>query len=317
MELYNRFSTYLKNRYGEKTQKIPINIPVTCPNRDGRVGRLGCIFCGEDGAGFECLSNSIPVNEQMDSNINYIGNAYNSKKFIVYFQSFTNTYIEFSKFKKYIEAAIRPQVVAIYISTRPDVINDRYLEFLYEIKEEHKVDVVIELGLQSVNVRTLKFLERGHTLAHFLDAVLRIKRNKLDVCAHMILDIPNDDMDDVVEGARILSVLGVDQVKCHSMYILEGTKLAKYYRSGYVVPIERGEYIERVINFLENLSSNIVVQRLIGRAPKERTIFCNWDSSWWKIRDEIEDEMRHRGTYQGKKFDYVNGIKTLGEKIYN
>lgn len=317
MELYNKFSTYLVNRYGEKTYKIPINIPVTCPNRDGTVGNLGCIFCGEDGAGFEMLDNCIPVEVQLERNIAYIGEKYNSRKFIAYFQNFTNTYVDFSRFREYVKAVIRPDVVAVYISTRPDVINDRYMEFLRQMKEEYGVDVVIELGLQTVNIRTLKYLERGHDLAQFLDAVLRIKRNKLSVCAHMILDIPKDNMDDVVEGARVLSALGVDQVKCHSMYILEGTKLAMYYKSGDVVPVNKEEYIDRVINFLENLSPDIVVQRLLGRAPKEDTLFCNWDTSWWKIRDEIEEEMQRRNSYQGRKFDYLNGIKILGSKVCN
>lgn len=315
MELYNRFSTYLVNRYGEKTYKIPINIPVTCPNRDGTIGSFGCIFCGDEGAGFETLSSCVPVESQLEQNINYIGRTYSSRKFIAYFQNFTNTYVDFSKFKEYMRAAIRPDVVAIYISTRPDAISDRYLEFLQQIKDKYHVDIVIELGLQTVNIRTLKFLERGHSLSHFLDAVFRIKKNKLCVCAHMILDIPKDNIDDVVEGARVLSVLKVDQVKCHSMYILEGTKLAKYYKSGEIVPVSKEEYVERVISFLENLSPDVVVQRLLGRAPKDKTLFCNWDTSWWKIRDEIEDKMRRRNSYQGRLFNYTNGIKILGKKI--
>lgn len=317
MELYNRFSTYLVNKYGEKTYKIPINIPVTCPNRDGVVGESGCIFCGGEGAGFEILDSCIPIKVQLERNMDYIGRNYGSRKFIAYFQNFTNTYVDFSGFKEYIRAVIRPEVVAIYISTRPDVINDKYLLFLRRIKEENNIDIVIELGLQTVNISTLRFLERGHSLSHFVDAVIRIKRNELCVCAHMILDIPKDDMDDVVEGARMLSVLGVDQVKCHSMYILDGTKLARYYTIGEIIPVDKDEYIERVINFLEHLSPNIVVQRLLGRAPKERTLFCNWDTSWWKIRDEIEEKMRRQGRYQGRKCDYMNGIKLLGRKIDN
>lgn len=315
MELYNKFSNYLKDKYGEKVYKIPLNIPVTCPNRDGTVGCGGCIFCGEEGTGFESLDSYIPIKEQLEKNIEYIGTKYNSKKFIAYFQNYSNTYIELSKFKQYIKECIREDIVAIYISTRPDTINEKYLEFLESIKEKNNIDIVIELGLQTVNIKTLKFLNRGHGLAEFVDASLRIKKHNLEVCVHMIIDIPNDDLEDVKEGAKLISALKIDQVKCHSLYILDETNLGMLYSKNLILPISKEEYIERMINFLEYLSPQIVVQRLLGRAPKEKTLFCNWNTSWWKIKDEIENEMTRRGTYQGKKFNYLNGEKTLENKI--
>lgn len=315
MNLYNKFSSYLKEKYGQKVYKIPINIPVTCPNRDGTIAFGGCIFCGEDGAGFETLSSCIPIKEQLEKNIDYIGKNYGSKKFIAYFQNYSNTYVDFSLFKKYIKDCITSDIVAIYISTRPDVINDKYLNFLENIKLEYDIDVVIELGLQTINIKSLKFLGRGHFLAEFIDAVLRIKKHNLEVCAHMILDLPMDDLDDVIEGARILSVLEVSQVKCHSMYILDGTILGDQYKKGLISPISKENYIERVISFLEYLSPNIIIQRLLGRAPKEKTLFCNWNNSWWKIRDEIENKMILEKRYQGSKFNYTNGILVLNGKI--
>ena len=315
MELYNKFSCYLKDKYGEKVYKIPLNTKVTCPNRDGTLGIGGCIFCGEDGAGFEMLNSCIPIKDQLNKNMDYIGQNYNSKKFIAYFQNFSNTYIEFSLFKRYIIDCLVPDVVAIYISTRPDVVNDEYLNFLQSVRGKYNIDIVIELGLQTVNMKSLQLLKRGHFLSQFIDAVLRVKRYNLEVCAHMILDIPSDELDDVVEGARILSVLGVSQVKCHSMYILEGTVLGDQYKKGLIYPINKENYIERVISFLEYLSPKIVIQRLLGRAPKEKTLFCNWGASWWKIRDEIENKMLTEKRYQGSRFDYVNGEKVLGNKI--
>ena len=315
MELYKQFSSYLRERYGEKVYKIPLNIPVTCPNRDGILGFCGCIFCGDEGAGFETLDNYLSVEEQLRKNIEYIGKKYNSKKFIAYFQNYSNTYIELSRFKQYIKECIREDIVAIYISTRPDTINDKYLEFLETVKNEYGIDIVIELGLQTINVKTLKFLNRGHGLAEFIDATQRIKNHNLEVCVHMIIDIPNDDIEDVIEGAKIISVLGVDQVKCHSLYILNETNLGKLYKKNLIKPINKEEYIERIILFLEYLNPEIVIQRLLGRAPKEKTLFCNWNTSWWKIKDEIEYKMESEGRYQGKNFNYVNGEKVLGNKI--
>lgn len=305
--LYHKFSEYLKNRYGCKVYKLPVNLPVTCPNRDGRISRSGCLFCGEEGAGFECLSSDVSVKEQLVRNSGYIGENYKAKKFIAYFQNYSNTYLPLDDFKKYMEQAIQPGVAAVYISTRPDCIHDSYLEFLQRFKAVTGIDVLLELGLQTVNYKALAFLNRGHTLAEFIDAVLRIKRYGLECCAHYIVDLPTDTMEDVAEGAKILSALGVHQVKCHSLYILKDTGLAELFTAGKLAPVNMEEYMERIIAFLEYLDPEIVIQRLIGRAPEERTLFCSWGKSWWKIRDMIEDKMAVEGRCQGRLFDYLNG----------
>jgi len=287
--LYYKFSDYLKNKYGTKVYKLPVNIASTCPNRDGQISENGCIFCGEEGTGFENLSSGIAVKEQLLKNAAYIGSNYNAQKFIAYFQNYSNTYMPFELFKDYINEACIESMAAIYISTRPDCIED------------------IELGLQTVNYHTLKILNRGHSLAEFIDAAGRIKRYGLDSCAHFIVDLPMDSLDDVIEGAKILSALGINQVKCHSMYILKNTVLGDMYESGGIAPLPMEEYVERLITFLEYLDPGIVIQRLIGRAPEERSLFCNWETSWWKIRDVIEGRMTLEGRFQGKKFNYLGG----------
>lgn len=305
--VYNVYSNYLKNRFGEKVYKLPINLPLTCPNRDGCVGTGGCIFCGEEGGSFENLSNTIPVREQVLRNMEYISKRYKAKKFIPYFQNFSNTYMPLDYFKRYIEEAIVDNVVGISISTRPDCISDEYLEFLSYIKEKHQLEITIELGLQTVNYHTLKIINRGHTLAEFIDAVLRNKKYGMRTCAHLILNLPWDNMEDVIENAKVLSALGVEEVKLHALYIVEGTQLGKLYKEGKVTLVSKEEYEERVITFLEYLHEDIVIQRLIGRAPEENTLFVNWNESWWKIRDEIVKKMIDRDTRQGIKCDYLNG----------
>ena len=310
--LYNKFSDYLRNKYGTKVYKLPLNLPVTCPNRDGNISAAGCTFCGEEGAGFENLSCEMSVSEQLKQNAKYIGKNYASQKFIAYFQNYSNTYLPFELFAQNISEACVDDIVAIYISTRPDCISDRYMEYLAQLKSEKGIDIVIELGLQTVNYHALKKLNRGHTLAEFIDAVIRIKKYQLEVCAHYITDLPMDNIEDVVEGAKILSALGVSQVKCHSLFILKDTELEKQYLRGEVVPIAMEEFVDRTIAFLEHLSPDIVVQRLIGRAPADRTVFCNWSTSWWKIQDAIEMKMTEIGSFQGKGFNYLNGEKGMG-----
>lgn len=309
--LYNKFSDYLKNKYGTKVYKLPLNLPVTCPNRDGFIGAEGCIFCGEEGAGFENLSSEMSVSEQLCCNEKYIGGKYGSQKFIAYFQNYSNTYLPFELFAGNISEACTDNIAAIYISTRPDCISDKYMAYLEQLKLEKGIDIVLELGLQTINHHTLRKLNRGHTLAEFIDAVLRIKKHNLEVCAHYITDLPMDDIYDVAEGAKILSALVVSQVKCHSLFILKNTALEKMYLNGELKPVSMKEFIDRTIVFLEYLNPEIVVQRLIGRAPADRTVFCNWSTSWWKIQDMIEAEMTERNTFQGRNFNYLNGEKGL------
>lgn len=307
IRVYNIYSKYLKDRFGEKTYKLPIKLPLTCPNRDGCVGTGGCIYCGEEGGSFENLSDTLSVKDQVEKNKGYIKKRYKAKKFISYFQNFTNTYMPLEDFKKYVEESIVEDVVGISISTRPDCVNDDYLEYLSHVKNKYNQEVTIELGLQTVNYHTLKKINRGHTLAELIDAVIRNKRYGIRTCVHLILNLPWDNMDDVIENAKILSALGVEEVKLHGLYIVEETELGQMYKDGEVSIISKKEYQERVITFLEYLDEDIVVQRIIGRAPEENSLFVNWDESWWKIRDEIVAEMEKRETKQGVKCNYLNG----------
>ncbi|MGB4438393.1 MAG: TIGR01212 family radical SAM protein [Sedimentibacter sp.] len=301
IKLYNEYSTYLKEKYGEKVYKLPVNIPCTCPNRDGTIGYGGCTFCAEVGTGFEMLDNSISVKEQITINMKYISKKYKANKFIAYFQNYTNTYLELEEFKKYINEAVVENVVEISVSTRPDCISDEYLEFLFSVQKEYGINISIELGLQTANYHTLIAINRGHTLAEFIDAALRIKKYNFEICTHVILNLPGDDLYDTVETAKILSVLKIDQVKIHSLYIMENTVMGEMYKNNEIKIIPKEEYIERVIIFLEHLNKDIVVQRLVGRAPKENSLFVNWDTSWWKIKDEILDKMIKEGRHQGSK----------------
>lgn len=305
--LYNRFSDYLKNRYGGKVYKLPVNLPVTCPNRDGRLGSSGCAFCGEEGAGFETLSEKVSVSEQLERNADYIREKYNADMFIAYFQNYTNTYMPPDMLEKHLKEACRKDVEAIYISTRPDCINSRHAEVMGDISVSCKKDIVVELGLQTANYKSLIMLNRGHTLAEYIDAVMMLKKYNIETCAHCIIDLPMDTQEDVVETSKLVSALHVQQVKCHTLYILEGTELGEMYKSGKVRPLRMEEYMERIILFLEYLDPAAVVQRIISRAPEERTLFCNWGLSWWKIRDMVESRMVREGRYQGRHFNYLGG----------
>lgn len=304
---YRAISAFLKEKYGEKVYKLPVALPLTCPNRDGSAGVGGCVFCGEIGAGYENLPASMTVQEQLVKNIAHIAPKYKAYKYIPYYQNFSNTYLEPERFKEYMEAGCIDSTVGLAIATRPDCINDTYLEILKGIKETYGVDIYLEYGLQSVNYHTLEKINRGHGMAEFIDAVLRTKRYGFSVCAHMIVNLPWDTMTDTIEGARILTAFGVDQVKLHALYIVKNTLMDKWYEEKQFELISADEYIERVIAFLRHLDKNIVLQRLVGRAPEENTLFTNWSMGWWRIQEEIERRMDERDVRQGDLCNYLNG----------
>lgn len=304
---YKTYSEFLKEKYGERIYKLPVNLPITCPNRDGNCSYGGCIFCGEIGAAFENLPPTMPVAQQIKENMEFIGKKYKAKKYIAYFQNFTNTYMPLDVFKRNILDALCDNIVGVSISTRPDCIREEYMQFLKEISQQYSVDITIELGLQTVNYKTLKKINRGHTLAEFIDAVNVIHKYGFSVCSHLILNLPWDDYEDVIECAKILSALKVEQVKLHSLYIVKNTPMAEMYLNNEFNMGDYMDYVERVILFLEYLSSETVIQRVIGRAKEEHTVFANYGTSWWKIKDTIDEEMEKRNTYQGRLCNYLNG----------
>ena len=291
-------------------------MPGTCPNRDGVLGEGGCIFCDEEGSGFACLPNTMAIEEQITKNRAFFSSRFNAKKFIVYFQAYTNTYWDIETFKSFMETAAQcDDIVGISVSTRPDCMNDDYLQVLQGIRSCYGVDIDVELGLQTVNYRTLDKINRGHSLAEFIDALLRVKEKNFSSCIHLILNLPWDDMDDVVESAKMMSALAVQQVKLHSLYVVSGTKLGDMYQRGEFAVIPLSEYVDRAVTFLEYLSPHIVVQRLVGKGPQDKVLFNNWDRSWWYVKDQIEQTLIDRGTWQGKQCTYLNG-KAL-KKIFN
>ncbi|HBU00537.1 MAG: Uncharacterized protein XD57_0442 [Thermotoga petrophila] len=300
---YRKLSDYLKERYGERVQRIVIHGGFSCPNRDGTKSRGGCIYCDATGSGFTTLMR-LPIREQvMEIKKKYEKRGI--KKFIAYFQSFSNTYAPVEVLReRYEEALVDDSIVQLSVSTRPDLVSERVLDLFEEFKK--RVDVSVELGLQTANYRTLKKINRGHTLAEFVDAAVRVKRRGIELVVHVILNLPWDDMEDVVETAKILSALDVDGVKLHSLYVVERTKLAEMYKKGEIKICSLEEYIDRAITFLEYLSPNVVIHRLVADPPRKGTIFGNWGKSKIEIINMIEEELERRDTYQGKKFDYLN-----------
>ncbi len=304
--LYYAYSDYLKNKYGEKVYKLPVNLPVSCPNREN--GNHGCSFCAECGTGFEAMDNQVSVTQQLNQTKEHIEKKYHAHKFIAYFQNYTNTYLPVDQFRKYLLEAVQiPDIVELSVSTRPDCITNDYLQVLDDIKKTYSIEITIELGLQTVNYRTLSYINRGHSVAEFIDAVLMIHKYGFEICTHVILNLPGDDIEDSIETAKILSALHIPVVKIHSLYIAKNTRLCEAYEGGTITVCSKEEYIHRLITFLEYLNPEIVVERLFSRVPEKDAVFSNWGTSWWKLKDEVTEQMITGNHYQGKSFHYLNG----------
>jgi radical SAM protein (TIGR01212 family) len=306
---YRKYSDYLKDTYHEKVYKIPVNLPVSCPVRDGTLSQEGCIYCGENATGYEMCDASVKLETQISSNVEYIAKKYGASAFEIYFQNFTNTYLPPMQFETYARRALCcgrkiGGVKILTVSTRPDCIAREYLDILRSLSEEFGVDINIELGLQSVNARTLRLLQRGHGLAEYIQSVLLIREYGFGICTHLIVTLPWDNDDDIIEAAKIVSVLKTQSVKLHTLYIEKGTILERMYRQGEVnlLPIET--YVKRTADFLEYLDPQISVQRLNARVPSDVSVFANWGRSHWVLTDMVLEEMQKRGTRQGSRCGY-------------
>lgn len=303
--IYFKYSKFLKEHYHAKIYKLPLNLPITCPNR---IGGSGCTFCAEIGTGFEAMSSDVSVSEQLLNTKQYIQKRYKADKFIAYFQNYTNTFMALEQFVSLVEEAAQvDDVIEIAISTRPDCIREDYLAALEEIAKKHQISITIELGLQTANYHTLQQIRRGHGLAEYIDACMRIKKHGFFLCTHVILNLPGDTLLDAEETSKIVSVMGNDLVKIHSLYIAKGTVMGNDYESGAFEVCSKENYFERLRLFLEYLHPRIAVERIFSRIPEEDALFSNWGTSWWKLQDEFVSYMNEHDSYQGKNCHYMNG----------
>ena len=281
-----KYSEFLRNIYGEKVYKIPVNTGGTCPNRDGTKGVGGCIFCSEVGAGFELPDATVDISEQIRTNMAYIRKKYNANRFLIYFQNFTATYLPLETFRQYLsQSVLAEDIVGVVISTRPDCLDGGHLELLDEVKEKG-LDVFVELGLQSANDITLQIINRGHTVAEYVRGAKLVKEHGFYLDTHLILNLPWDSEEDILTAAKLMNEVKTDSVKLHSLHVPYKTKLCDLYQKGEINIISKEAYFHRLYLFLKELSPEVAVQRLFSRAPKEDTAFCNWQTSWWKLEEE-------------------------------
>lgn len=302
---YYPVSQYFMEKYGQKVYKIPVNLPVTCPNRDESTGR-GCAYCSPKGAGFELQKKNLSFSEQIRRNIDYIGRKYNTKIFALYLQNYSNTYQSAAVLERQLTEMLRPDIVELFIATRPDCISTGMCRMLQGFSNRNSIPITIELGLQSQNFRTLERVRRGHSLAEFIDAVLRVHEARLSALAHIILDLPGDTREDNAECAKILAALRVEGIKLHSLSITKGSEFEEQYLRGELSLPDAEEYAVRAAEVLSLLPEKMVIHRIAGRVPLADEAAGN-GQSWWRVRDRIEQLMEERDWTQGCRCDYLDG----------
>ncbi len=302
---YYSFSRFLKERYAEKVWKISVDAGFSCPNRDGHKGSMGCIFCRVDSfSKMESLQN-IDVITQVRNGIENGKKKLGIKKYIVYFQASTNTYAPVPLLKKHFEEAISfPEVVGISIATRPDCLPDKVIELIEQLSL--KLDVWVELGLQSSHDKTLKLLNRGHTFHDYLKAVEKLACLPVRLCTHIMLGLPGENRAMVQQTAERIATLPTHEVKLHPLLVLKDTPLAELFQAKEFVEIELREYAELVCDFIERMPPTMVIQRLTAEAPAHMLIAPLWALNKHIVRKTIEQEFMRRNSYQGIHYSQNN-----------
>ncbi|NBO92244.1 MAG: TIGR01212 family radical SAM protein [Planctomycetia bacterium] len=299
---YLALSSYLRERFGCRVRSVTIDAGFTCPNVDGTITTGGCVYC--DNRSFS-PNRRLPrstVSAQVQRGVTILTHRYRAERFIAYFQAGTNTHGSLEKLRRlYDEALGHPQVIGLAIGTRPDSVPDAVLDLLQNYAS--RVPVFLELGLQTVHDRSLEWMNRGHGVDAFLDAVHRCQGRGLDVCAHVILGLPGESPADMMETADVLAGLPVDGVKLHNLYVVRDTPLEKQYREGRIPMLTKDEYVRLVVDFIERTPADRVIHRLSGEAPPEFLVAPEWVREKDHFLRAVDEEFERRGTRQGQ---YVN-----------
>ena len=299
---YYRFSHYLREKFHCRVQRISVDAGFSCPNRDGALSHDGCIYCDNRGFSYNTRLPSRPLTVQIEEGIQAARKHFKAKKFMVYFQAFTNTYAALDVLKERYDTIKKfDDVVALAIGTRPDCVNKEILSLINTYTK--KYDVWIEYGLQSANDETLQLINRGHTCNDFIKAVRMTRRyRKIKICAHVIMGLPHEMVTDMVATARLLHRLNIEGVKIHPLHVVKGTKLEALYRAGSYEPLTLDAYIRLAANFLENLSPETVIHRLSADCPADLLVAPHWICDKQNVIQMLEKYLVEIHAYQGRVY---------------
>jgi len=297
---YNNFSSFLKEKFGSKVYKIPIDAGFTCPNREKGTP---CAYCDPAGSGTGAYKRDISLENQIAGYINRFKDKYKAQKFIAYFQSFTNTYKPVGELKQIYDSILQfDEIVGISIGTRPDCVDKDKISLISDYAEKYYV--WIEYGMQSANDRTLQAINRGHSVNDLKNAVAMTKsiNKNINICLHVILGLPDETHNDMMYTADITASLDVQGIKIHLLHIVKNTVLEKMYAGGLIKVMDERSYVSTVCDFLEKMPPQLLIQRLTGERHPDILVAPKWCLDKSRILNEINEELIRRDSFQGKKW---------------
>ncbi|MCM1300038.1 MAG: TIGR01212 family radical SAM protein [Firmicutes bacterium] len=297
---YHTLHYYNMQKFGERVYKAPINSGFTCPNIDGKKGRGGCIYC-DGGSGYFTDSSNFSTEEQLKHQIALIHAKHPNSKINAYFQSYSNTYADVGTLKKHFEPIFDfSEVMALSIATRCDCLEDDIMLYLSDLSK--RIDLTVELGLQTVNDKTAEIIGRGHSFREFEEGFCKLRRQGIRTVVHVINGLPEERIDNMLETAEVLGKMKPDGVKIHLLHVIKGTKLEEYYNSGKYIPLTKEEYVEITVKQLELLPPETVIERITGDGDKKKLIAPMWSADKISVLGAIDKLQSDLDTYQGRLF---------------
>lgn len=302
---WNDYSSYIRRTFGQRVQKISVNAGFTCPNRDGKISKEGCIYCtNKSFSPFYCNSDD-SISEQLRKGIDFFSPKYNAQKYLAYFQTYTNTYDNVNALRqKYDEALSVDGVIGLVISTRPDCVNDEIMCLLADYAKEKYVE--IEFGLESTKNTALELINRGHTYEQAVDAIMLAQKYGIMSGVHLILGLPYETEDDFYLHAEKISQLPISTLKLHQMQVLKGTRLESLYfeNKSLFADLSLENYVRIVANFLDMLNPEIIVERLTSESPREMVLYPDWNGRKnFEVSHIVNAFMKKNGMFQGRRFN--------------
>ena len=298
---YHSLNYYLKNKYGHKVYRLSLDGGMTCPNRDGRLGTGGCIFCSAGGSGDFAGSCQLSITEQLDSQIKKLQKKADCESYIAYFQAFSNTYAPVPYLKIcYDQALEHPKVSILSIATRPDCLDNDVLDLLEECNKEKPVWV--ELGLQTIHPHSAEFIRRGFDLSVFEEALANLRARNIEVIVHVILGLPTETREDMLNTIKYLSTKDIQGIKLHLLHVLKGTDLATLYADCPFSLFTLDEYADLICDCIELLPPHMVIHRLTGDGAKKDLIAPMWSGDKKRVLNTMNQRFIQRDTYQGRLF---------------
>jgi radical SAM protein (TIGR01212 family) len=298
---YYSWNQHLRDKFGEKVFKIPLDAGFDCPNRDGSAAHGGCTFCSERGSGDFAGDRQDDLVTQFNTIKNRMHKKWKSGKYIGYFQAYSNTYAPVGTLRNYFELILEQEgVVGLSIATRPDCLPDDVIEYLAELNK--RTFLWVELGLQTVHEHTALLINRAHDYDCYVEGVEKLRKHGIQVCAHIINGLPLEDHQMMMETALEVAKLDVQGIKIHLLHLLKKTPMVKQYEKGLVDLMSFDDYISLVVDQLEILPPTMVIHRLTGDGPAESMIGPMWSMNKWSVLNGIEAELIRRNSWQGKYY---------------